>query len=52
MKKYRTVKTQMGHKFRVELSAEEIKEIVLFRVCICLSPLLMVFVFAIAAGMI
>lgn len=50
--KYRSVKTQMGHKFWVRMSDDEIIEREVFRLLVAATPLILVWVFAWAAGMV
>ena len=49
---YRRYKTTLGHKYQMRCCEDEVMERMLFRVALFFSPLLMVFGFAIAAGMI
>ena len=48
----RKVKTQMGHKFWVRMTREEIIEREVFRLLVAATPLIMIWVFAWAAGMV
>ena len=48
---YRRYKTTLGHKYQMRCCEDEVRERILFRVTLLFSPLLMVFAFAIAAGM-
>ena len=50
--KYRTYKTTMGHKYRMRICEDEQHERDLFHVALVLFPLITVFGFAAAAGMI
>ena len=49
---YKRYKTTLGHKYRMRCCEDEICERILFRAALFCSPLLMVFGFALAAGMI
>lgn len=50
--KYKRYKTTMGHKYNMRLCEDEIHEKRIFHIMLVFSPLLIVFAFAIAAGMI
>ena len=52
MKGYRTEKTTMGHKIRVKMSRQEIRERRIFHVLMVALPMGTVWLFAIAAGMV
>ena len=49
---YRTFKTTMGHKVRMKMSRQEIRELRILTVLIVCSPFLMCWLFAIAARMV
>ena len=49
--KYKTVKTTLGHKFRVRMDDDEILEQTIYRIVVACTPLVMITVFALAAGM-
>ena len=49
---YRTFKTTMGHKVRMKMTRQEIRERRIMNVLIVLSPFLMCWLFAIVAGMV
>ena len=51
-KGYRIEKTTMGHKIRVRMSKQEIRERWIFRVLMVALPMCTVWLFAIAAGMV
>ena len=52
MTQYRTFKTTMGHKVRVRMTAQEIRERNILRALIVATPFAMCWIFAFAAGMI
>lgn len=52
MKEYRTFKTTMGHKIRVRMSEQEIKERRILNVLIWTTPFVLCWVLAFAAGMV
>ena len=49
---YRTFKTTMGHKVRVKMSAQEIRERRILTAMICVSPFALCWLFAAFAGMV
>lgn len=49
---YRTFKTTMGHKVRMRMSEQEIRERRILTWLICTSPFLVCWLFAIVAGMV
>ena len=49
---YRMEKTTMGRKFWVRMDEDEIRERRRFRALVVISPLAMILMFALAAGMI
>ena len=51
MKGYRTEKTTMGHKIRVKMSPQEIRERRIFHALMVILPTGMVWLFALAGGM-
>ena len=51
MKGYRTEKTTMGHKLRIRMSKEEIRERRIFHALMVILPTGMVWLFALAGGM-
>jgi hypothetical protein len=50
--KYKTYKTTLGHKYQMRICEDELHERRIFRAVLVLSPLVMVFAFALAAGVI
>ena len=52
MKDYRIEKTTMGHKIKVKLTPEEIREQKILRALIVVTPFAMCWLFAAAAGMV
>ena len=52
MEKYKTFKTSMGHKVRMRMSEQEIKERRILNALICTTPFVLCWVFAFAAGMV
>ena len=52
MSEYRTFKTTMGHKIRVKMTSQEIRERKILRALIIVTPFAMCWIFAFAAGMI
>lgn len=52
MSGYRTFKTTMGHKIRVKMTPQEIREQRILRAMILVTPFAMCWIFAIAAGMV
>ena len=51
-KTYRKFKGQMGRVYWVEMRPDEVTEAQLFRTVVCMAPLIMITVFAWAAGLI
>jgi len=49
---YKRYKTTMGHKYQMRCCEDEVRERILFRMALFCTPLLMIFGFALAAGMI
>ena len=52
MRQYKTYKTTLGHKYTMRICEDELRERRIFRAVLVLSPLVMVFGFALAAGVI
>ena len=52
MNNYRRYKTTLGHRYVMRMCEDEIHERRLFHAALILAPLVMVFAFALAAGMI
>ena len=52
MTQYRTFKTTMGHKIRVRMTEQEIKERKILNALIWTTPFVLCWVFAFAAGMV
>ena len=52
MKDYRIEKTTMGHKIRVKMTPEEIREQKILRVLVVITPFAMCWLFAAVAGMV
>ena len=50
--KYRTYKTTLGHKYQMRICEDELHERRILKAAIVLAPLVMVFGFALAAGVI
>jgi hypothetical protein len=50
--RYKTYKTTMGRKYRMRICEDEIRERRILKAAIVLAPLVMVFGFALAAGVI
>lgn len=52
MNGYKVIKTAMGHRFRVKMDEDEIREKRILHAMIVLAPIVMILAFAIAGGMI
>ena len=50
--KYKTYKTTMGHKIRVRMTRQEIREKRILTALICTSPFIICWLFAAFAGMV
>ena len=50
--KYKTYKTTLGHKYQMRICEDELHERRILKAVIVLAPLVMVFGFALAAGVI
>lgn len=50
--KYKTYKTTLGHKYQMRIYEDELRERRILKAAIVLAPLVMVFGFAMAAGVI
>ena len=49
---YKVIKTTMGRRFWVKMDEDEIRERKIYRAVVVMTPLVMIFSFALAAGMI